>query len=212
MSDKKGIKCILLGNTAVGKTSFITASNELSIDEVTSSVGTGYILFELEGTNIDLQIYDTAGQEQFRSLTKPYYRGIQMAIFITTCDNKTQKADDESLNEFISAANEFAGCSFRSVFLLNKIDLYKDNKELLDKRIEAVKTLLDSRTDIEGQYQLNPICCKSRDGFSDAWTVIKTIAQEIAETMTETPEESVIDLDDKSQQNNKNNIKDKCSC
>ena len=174
MQDKVGVKGILLGNTAVGKTSFISATNEMSIENIHSTTGIEFTKIEIDGTDYVLNLFDTAGQEQFRSLAISYYRDVQIAIFITTCKEDTQEADDKSLIEFISNAREYGGDSFHSIFLLNKIDLIND-EDLLNKRMDAVKTLLETRAGISENVTLIPVSCQTRAGIEDVWAVIKDI-------------------------------------
>jgi len=57
--------------------------------EVTVGVEFGTLLVKLEQQVFKLQIWDTAGQEQFKSITKIFYRGahcIFLAYDITRLD------------------------------------------------------------------------------------------------------------------------------
>lgn len=53
-----------------------------------------------EDTNVKIQIWDTAGQESFRSITRSYYRGSICALLVyditrrSTFDNLTKWLDD----------------------------------------------------------------------------------------------------------------------
>ena len=78
----KNITLVLLGNTAVGKTSFMRryAANEFS-HRFISTIGTDDVskIIEVkdENNNIKnykLKIYDTAGQEKYRSIPRSYYK------------------------------------------------------------------------------------------------------------------------------------------
>ena len=178
MENKISIKCILLGNTAVGKSSFINALNKLSIKNIHPTTGVQIATFDIEDTNIRLQVYDTAGQEKFRSLTQQYFRDIQMIFFFTTCDDTTKEVDDESLEEFITMAKDCATQSYQSIFLLNKIDLYEKRPDDLSERIAAVQKRF-----IDGYPELNavlvPISCLMKDGIPDVWKLLKEISVSI---------------------------------
>jgi len=71
-------KTILLGNIAVGKTSILSrfVDSKYRADYV-CSVGVEFkvkSLFINETTAADLQIWDTCGQEKFKTITRQYYR------------------------------------------------------------------------------------------------------------------------------------------
>ena len=63
-----------------------------------STIGVDYKTrtIELEGKIIRLQIWDSAGQERFRTLTPSYYRGGQGAILVYDVTNRDsfQKVDN----------------------------------------------------------------------------------------------------------------------
>ena len=71
-------KTILLGNIAVGKTSILSrfVDNKYKTDYV-CSVGVEFkvkSIFIDDNTAADLQIWDTCGQEKFKTITRQYYR------------------------------------------------------------------------------------------------------------------------------------------
>lgn len=71
-------KMIIIGNSGVGKSCLMqrVTTNEFSEDhEVTVGVEFGSLLVKMEETILKLQIWDTAGQESFQSITKIFYRG-----------------------------------------------------------------------------------------------------------------------------------------
>lgn len=71
-------KLILIGDSCVGKSSILMrlTENDFKEDyEVTVGVEFGSFLVQIEDKIIKLQIWDTAGQESFKSLNKIFYRG-----------------------------------------------------------------------------------------------------------------------------------------
>jgi small GTP-binding protein len=82
-----GCKVVLLGESGVGKTSIILryVSGTYN-DGVTSTNGASYTSKNLQipntGKNILLDIWDTAGQEKYRSLTKYFYKDAAVAILV----------------------------------------------------------------------------------------------------------------------------------
>jgi small GTP-binding protein len=71
-------KVLIIGNSGVGKSCLLLRYTDNKFQETfLTTIGvdfkTKYI--EIEGLKVKLQIWDTAGQEKFRSITKAYYRG-----------------------------------------------------------------------------------------------------------------------------------------
>jgi small GTP-binding protein len=72
------LKILVIGESAVGKSCLLLRYTDDKFQETfMTTIGvdfkTKYI--EIEGTRVKLQIWETAGQEKFRSITKAYYRG-----------------------------------------------------------------------------------------------------------------------------------------
>jgi len=71
-------RVILIGDSGVGKSSLLRCFTDGSFFEVSDpTVGVDFfarVLKVADGTPIKLQLWDTAGHERFRSITKSYYR------------------------------------------------------------------------------------------------------------------------------------------
>ena len=81
-------KVVLLGESGVGKTSIISRFiNNVFGENIISTTGASYAgktmtFDEFEGKAIKFEIWDTAGQEQYRSLTKIFYKDAAAAILV----------------------------------------------------------------------------------------------------------------------------------
>jgi Ras-related protein Rab-18 len=78
-------KIILLGDSGVGKTSIISryVKNEyFEGREPTIGVGFGPKYLTVDGESIKLSIWDTAGQEKYRTITKSYYRNVDGVVLV----------------------------------------------------------------------------------------------------------------------------------
>ncbi len=78
-------KVVLLGETGVGKTSLLTRYVSGTFSQlVMSSTGSSFVTknLELENNKIKFQIWDTAGQEKYRSLAKIFYQSAAVAILV----------------------------------------------------------------------------------------------------------------------------------
>ena len=96
--DKIRIKLILLGDSRVGKSSIIQRYYENKFDKE-SKITLDAIYFEKEvtirGQQIILELWDTAGQEEFRSLTQVFVKNSKIIILVY---NVTSLKSFESLN------------------------------------------------------------------------------------------------------------------
>ena len=78
-------KLIVIGDSGVGKSCLmhrVTSNEFMDEHEVTVGVEFGTLLLRINDVIIKLQIWDTAGQESFQSVTKIFYRGAH-AVFLT---------------------------------------------------------------------------------------------------------------------------------
>ncbi len=86
------VKVILLGDSNVGKTSFVHQYvYGVVLESQTPTIGAAMISTYVNTQKFKghLNIWDTAGQERYRSLVPLYYRGSRVAIVIYDITNKT---------------------------------------------------------------------------------------------------------------------------
>ena len=86
-------KVILVGDTNVGKTSLVSMYAKATFNETQeTTIGPQFTARFVEvpetGQRIKLQIWDTAGQEKYRSVTPIYYRDAAAAICVYDVTNK----------------------------------------------------------------------------------------------------------------------------
>ena len=100
--------------------------NEFTEDhEVTVGVEFGSLLVRMQGIAFKLQIWDTAGQESFQSITKIFYRGAH-AVLLTY--------DLTSMDSFMNLTHWFQEIKNQSeanalIFLVaNKVDMEKNRE------------------------------------------------------------------------------------
>lgn len=83
-------KVVLIGATSVGKTCIVARATTNFYDpEQTSTVGASFSIKEVDvdGNKATLRIWDTAGQEKFRSLAPMYFQGAQIALIVFSIDS-----------------------------------------------------------------------------------------------------------------------------
>ena len=117
-------KIILIGDSSVGKTNFLTQYvNNKFTENYDSTVGIEFKdkLINLNNEkNIRLQIWDTSGQEKFKALTKNYFRGCYAALFIFDVTNKNSF---DNIQNWIKLYEEIGNKDSEKILIGNKIDL-----------------------------------------------------------------------------------------
>lgn len=97
----------------------------LTDHELTIGVEFGTRMIEVDGKKIKLQLWDTAGQESFRSITRSYYRGAQGALLVFDITKRSSFAHLQSWLEEVRRQ----GTDNMSVLLVgNKADLAADRE------------------------------------------------------------------------------------
>ncbi|KAL6987321.1 Ras-related protein RABC2a [Sarracenia purpurea var. burkii] len=77
-------KVLLIGDSGVGKSSLLVSFISNSVEDLAPTIGVDFKIKQLTigGKRLKLTIWDTAGQEKFRTLTSSYYRGTQGIILV----------------------------------------------------------------------------------------------------------------------------------
>eukprot|EP00826_Nyctotherus_ovalis_P033706 TRINITY_DN2744_c0_g2_i11.p1 TRINITY_DN2744_c0_g2~~TRINITY_DN2744_c0_g2_i11.p1 ORF type:complete len:228 (-),score=49.94 TRINITY_DN2744_c0_g2_i11:749-1432(-) len=116
-------KLILIGDSAVGKSCMLLqylSSQFHTKHEVTIGVEYGTKMTTCSGKNIRLQIWDTAGCETFKSITRSYYRGVAGVIVAFDLSNAETF---EHVGEWINELKEATTVSVTTLLVGNKSDL-----------------------------------------------------------------------------------------
>ena len=105
-------KVVLVGESGVGKTCIIARFINNTFEEnLISTTGASYAgktmtFEEYGGKSIKFEIWDTAGQEKYRSLTKIFYKDAGAAILVYDI---TRKESFEEIQKYwINQIKEFA--------------------------------------------------------------------------------------------------------
>jgi len=131
MSNPEQIKVVLLGETGVGKTSIISQFTTHTFDpHRETSLSAQFISKTVDlkdiGQSIKFDIWDTVGQEKYRSLAKIFYKDAKVIIFVY--DITRSETFEGLINYWYDETkNNTDGESILAV-VANKIDLYANSK------------------------------------------------------------------------------------
>ena len=135
------VKLIIVGDSGVGKTNLITrfASDKFEKNsKATIGVEFIYKTLKINKDIFKIEIWDTAGEERYKSITSAYYKGAKGAIIVYDITS------EKSFNNIETWIQEVKGKSSNNLQILiigNKSDLYKDRKISLEKGIEKAQSL-----------------------------------------------------------------------
>ena len=135
--DSQDIKTILVGMSGTGKTNIINAliNQPFDSDQIstqTSSFVDKYITIDKKKYHIE--IWDPAGQEKYRSLTKIFIKDSKIVIFVYDI---TTKASFEEIDYWVNTVKEILGETPFYALVGNKKDLF--TKEEVDEDLGISK-------------------------------------------------------------------------
>jgi len=124
-------KVVLLGESGVGKTCIIKqfTENKFDMNEL-ASLSAQFVSktlnFEDDKKKIKFDIWDTVGQERFRSIAKIFYKDAKVIIFVY--DITSKKTFDALINYWYEELRN--NCSEKPVYAVvgNKNDLYMNQQ------------------------------------------------------------------------------------
>jgi small GTP-binding protein len=173
MARKVRAKVILLGDSGTGKTSIVQRmSRNVFSPEHNATIGGQFVSLILcvHGETVTLDIWDTAGQEVYRSLVSFYARDAQGAILVA---DPTDGAALLSLPKWISFA--------RSYVPQVKILLFANKDDLANRRVVSLDELAQFARDNDCSFAHGS--AKTGQGVTD---VFERIAESIqSETQIE---------------------------
>ena len=130
-------KAIIIGNCGVGKTCITNMAIKQKFDELhRSTIGLEYwtMFIKINYKIIKLQIWDTCGQEIYRSLISNYYKNASLAIIVYAVNNKESFQD---IDFWLKELKTMSSPDIKLILLGNKIDLinervidYKEGEEI----------------------------------------------------------------------------------
>ena len=174
MSDDKAIKIILLGEAGVGKTNLIRVAIGKEFESNTQSTLTSsYCEAKIELNNKIYRyfLWDTAGQETYRSLNKLFIKDSKIIIIVFAINDKPSF---EQVDYWHKSVKELLGDEGYTIALVgNKSDLYEEEVvkqqeiEKKAKEMGVVYKVTSAYTDAKGfKLFLNEILEKYINKFN----------------------------------------------
>lgn len=168
-------KILIIGNSSVGKTSFLFRYAD---DSFTSAfVSTVGIDFKVKTVirrekRMKLQIWDTAGQERYRTITTAYYRGAMGFILMY---DVTNEESFNSVQDWVTQIKTYSWDNAQVILVGNKSDMeaervvtYDRGKQLADQLgLEFFETSAKENINVKNVFErlVDIICEKMSDGL-----------------------------------------------
>ncbi len=122
-------KIVIIGDTYVGKTNILSRyiSNEFDPNS-NSTIGVELTTktYNFDNNDVKVQIWDTAGQEKYRSITSSYYKGAQGCLLVYDI---TKKKSFDNIDKWYSELKSNSDEKIYTMLLGNKSDL-EENREV----------------------------------------------------------------------------------
>ena len=116
-------KIIVIGDPGVGKSCLSSrAIKDVFNSEYTATIGFEFLTLnaKIEDKNIQLKIWDTCGQETYKSLITNFYRNSSLAMLVYSIDDKKSFTN---LNKWLKEIRIQSNPDIKIVLIGNKADL-----------------------------------------------------------------------------------------
>ena len=133
------IKLLVVGDSTVGKTNFIRMFIENVFSQnymTTSGIDLKTSSIEIKNKKIRVQLWDTAGQEKYRAITKNLFLKVQGTLVVYDITN------EESFNNlkmWVKSIREECGKQMQMIIIGNKCDLNEERTVDKNKVMEYAK-------------------------------------------------------------------------
>jgi small GTP-binding protein len=148
------IKIIILGDSGVGKSrlchNYINMGQDY-ISDVTIGVDYNYKSYYINGIHYNINIWDTAGQDKYKSIIRSYYRNNDSCIIVL---NTVNLESYKNAQYWIDEINK--NSITKNIYLIgNKIDLkHKIRQNIIN---EIIQNLIKINKNIKGYYEVSSL-------------------------------------------------------
>ena len=157
-------KVLLIGDIGVGKSSIFNRFGTNTYEEnYKSTIGVDFLTIVLDsvpGTKNEklmIQLWDTAGQEKFKTITRTYFKGAHGAIIVYDITNRDSY---NNVHTWLQDIEKFASHGIAKLLIGNKCDsdvhrkvTYDEGKEMADMyKMEFYETSAKLNTNIQKAF------------------------------------------------------------
>lgn len=117
------LQFVLIGDTGVGKSCILLRfADDTFTDSYMSTIGVDFRFrtVEVDKKTCKLQIWDTAGQEKYRTITSAYYRGADAIVMVYDVTNRDSF---KHVNDWLLEVTRYAADDTCKLLVGNKCDL-----------------------------------------------------------------------------------------
>ena len=157
-------KAIIVGDSSVGKSSLLYRYTEQDWNpHYIATIGVDFkvMTFERDSKIVKLQLWDTAGQDRFRTIVHTYYRGAHAVLLVFAVDDRESF---ENLEEWMGDVHRFATNGVPVVLVGNKCDCRPEEVAVPDDEAEALAQRMGA-TYLKTSARMN-------QGVDDAFTTL----------------------------------------
>ncbi|PAA51109.1 hypothetical protein BOX15_Mlig015649g1 [Macrostomum lignano] len=147
-------KLVLIGESGVGKTSlFMRIKEDIFSADVTVGIDSCSTSVEVDEARVKFALWDTAGVERFRTLTRNYYRNTHCVLLTCSSDDKTSLDSLHRWNQDV----DFYCKDCLKVIVANKNDL---NPAITQEQLQNFAATFNCKL-------ISSVSAKTGDGVSD---------------------------------------------
>ena len=192
------IKILLVGNSAVGKTCILLRYSDNKFQgDFLSTIGLDFKVkhMTIDDKPIKLQVWDTAGQEQYRNITQSFLRG---ADGILLCFDLTNKMSFDQISDWMHSIHDCASTTVDIFLVGNKCDL-QDQRKITNEMIEQMKN------EYECEYFETSAC--TGQGINETFERMANVIKKRKDAEPQKQQNNIVRLDNKSEKSKRK----KCS-
>ena len=137
MKEKYKFKIVIVGDTGVGKTNLVKRFVYKTYNENTeATIGVEFFSnnYLINDILCKIDLWDTGGQERYKSITASYYKGASGAIIVY---DVTSSTTFNNIEKWLQEIKERTSRDIKIIMIGNKTDL--ENKRVISKEISKNK-------------------------------------------------------------------------